>query len=59
LIGIDTSILVRYLTQDDPVQSPRATAVLERQLSRHMPGFVSVVTVAETAWVSARCYGVA
>jgi len=24
-----------------------------------MPGFVSVVTVAETAWVSARCYGVA
>jgi predicted nucleic-acid-binding protein len=23
MIGLDTNILVRYLTQDDPIQSPR------------------------------------
>ena len=33
LIGIDTNILVRHLTQDDPVQSPRRHTHLERFMS--------------------------
>jgi predicted nucleic-acid-binding protein len=33
MIGLDTNILIRYLTQDDPVQSPKATEVIERRLS--------------------------
>lgn len=57
MIGLDTNILVRYLTQDDPVQSAKATEVIEQRLSALNPGFVSVVTMAETVWVLDRAYG--
>jgi predicted nucleic-acid-binding protein len=56
MIGLDTNILVRYLTQDDPVQSPQATYVIERRLSAANPGFVSVVVMVETVWVLDRAY---
>jgi len=29
MIGLDTNILVRYLTQDDPDQSPKAARLAE------------------------------
>jgi predicted nucleic-acid-binding protein len=57
MIGLDTNILIRYLTQDDPVQSPKATEVIERRLSLANPGFVSVVTMAEIVWALDRAYG--
>jgi predicted nucleic-acid-binding protein len=57
MIGLDTNILIRYLTQDDPVQSPKATQIIERRLSPTNMGFVSVVTIAEIAWVLDRAYG--
>ena len=57
MIGLDTNVVVRYLTQDDPVQSPKATALIERGLTEEEPGFVSVVAMAETAWVLERIYG--
>jgi predicted nucleic-acid-binding protein len=57
MIGIDTDILVRYLTQDDVVQSPRANQIIERQLTETSPGFVSVVAMVEIAWVLDRAYG--
>ncbi len=56
MIGLDTNVLVRYLAQDDPIQSRRATQIIERQLSEEGPGFVSLVTIVETAWVLARVY---
>ena len=56
MIGLDTNILVRYLTQDDPALSPRATELIERRLSLANPGFVTVVTAVETAWVLESCY---
>ena len=59
MIGLDTNVLVRYLTQDDPVQSARATELIERRLSEHEPGFISVVAMAETVWVLERAYGIA
>jgi predicted nucleic-acid-binding protein len=59
MIGLDTNILVRYLTQDDPLQSPRATEILERRLTRRNPGFVSVVAMVETVWVLDSAYGLA
>lgn len=59
MIGLDTNILVRYLTQDDPVQSPKATALIEHALSEDDPGFVSVVAMVETVWVLERAYGFA
>jgi predicted nucleic-acid-binding protein len=57
MIGLDTNILVRYLTQDDPVQSKKATEIMERRLSLQEPGFVSVVAIVETVWVLERAYG--
>jgi predicted nucleic-acid-binding protein len=59
MIGLDTNILVRYLTQDDQVQSVKATEILERRLTRKNPGFVSVVVIVETVWVLDRAYGLA
>ena len=57
MIGLDTNVIVRYLTQDDAAQSAKATELLERQLSEEEPGFVSIVAMAETAWVLERVYG--
>ncbi len=57
MIGLDTNILIRYLTQDDPVQSAKATQIIERRLSPTNIGFVSVVTMAEIVWVLDRAYG--
>jgi len=56
MIGLDTNILVRYLAQDDAVQSARAAQILERRLSEANPGFVSIVTMVETVWVLDRAY---
>jgi len=57
MIGLDTNVLVRYLAQDDPVQSAKATKLIERHLSEDNPGFVGVVAMVETAWVLERAYG--
>jgi len=57
MIGLDTNILIRYLTQDDPVQSAKAREILERRLTPKNPGFVSVVAVVEAVWVLDRAYG--
>ncbi len=56
MIGLDTNVVVRYLTQDDPDQSPRASALIEERLTEAEPGFVSLVAVVETAWVLRRAY---
>ena len=56
MIGLDNNIVVRYLAQDDPVQSAKATRLLERRLREENPGFVSVVAMVETVWVLERAY---
>src|SRR5437764_1148016 len=57
MIGLDTNVLVRYLAQDDAIQSLRATQIIER-LTEEGPGFISLVTMVETVWVLDRVYGV-
>ncbi|MGQ0512085.1 MAG: PIN domain-containing protein [Betaproteobacteria bacterium] len=57
MIGVDTNVLVRYLTQDDPKQSAIATRFIEDKLSAENPGFVSAVTLCEIAWVLDASYG--
>lgn len=56
MIGIDTNVLVRYFAQDDPVQSPLARRLMERQISPSRPGFISLVALAELVWVMRRSY---
>jgi predicted nucleic-acid-binding protein len=57
MIGLDTNILVRYIAQDDVVQSPLATKIIEDRLTEEHPGFISLVTMVETVWVLDRSYG--
>ena len=56
MIGLDTNVLVRYVMQDDPRQSPRATRLIE-SLSAEDPGFVPAVTLVELVWVLSASYG--
>ncbi len=56
MTGLDTNILVRYLTQDDEVQSSIASQIIEHQLSATNPGFVSMVAMVELVWVLDRVY---
>jgi predicted nucleic-acid-binding protein len=56
VIGLDTNVLARYVMQDDPRQSPRATRLIE-SLSAEAPGFVPVVTLVELVWVLSGSYG--
>jgi predicted nucleic-acid-binding protein len=57
MIGLDTNVVVRYLTQDNPIQSRKATQIFDHQLTTVEPGFLSVVTMVETVWVLGRSYG--
>jgi predicted nucleic-acid-binding protein len=57
MIGLDTNILVRYIAQDDAVQSPVATRIIEDRLTEEHPGYISIVTMVETVWVLDRSYG--
>ena len=55
MIGLDTNVLVRYITQDDPAQAAKAAALLE-SLTAAEPGFISLIVTAELAWVLERNY---
>lgn len=56
MIGLDTNVLVRYIMQDDPKQSPKASTLIESLDADH-PGFISQVSVVELYWVLTACYG--
>lgn len=49
--GIDTSVLVRHLVQDDVKQSRAATRFIEKGYSRESPGYIGLITLCELAWV--------
>lgn len=57
MIGIDTNVLVRYLQQDDPVQSAKA-AVLITSLTPEQPGYIAVTVIIELVWVLTSRYRV-
>lgn len=48
--AVDTNIVIRYITDDDPVQSPIATKVLSG------PCYVSDTVLLETAWLLSSRY---
>ncbi len=55
MIGLDTNVLVRYIMQDDPKQSPKASELIDA-LDDMNRGFVSLVSVVELVWVLSACY---
>lgn len=58
MIGLDTNVLVRYVMQDDPRQSPRASRLID-SLAPQAPGYVSLVVLVELVWVLRSNYGLA
>ena len=50
MIGLDTNVIVRYLTRDDPAQTAAAVKLLD-SLAPDEPGFLSLVVVVELVWV--------
>jgi len=58
VIGLDTNVLVRYITQDDPDQARLVTNFLESRCSRKSPCFINHIVLCELVWVLRRCYQV-
>jgi predicted nucleic-acid-binding protein len=56
MTGIDSNVLVRYLAQDDPLQSARATRLIEHELNERAPGYIGLVALVEVCWVLKRLY---
>ena len=50
MIGLDTNIVVRYLTHDDAAQTAAAARVID-SLTSDSPGFLSLIVIAELVWV--------
>jgi predicted nucleic-acid-binding protein len=48
--GLDTNVLLRYLTDDDPLQSPIARALLVSAQEQDECFFVSSVLLCELVW---------
>ena len=55
MIGLDTNVIVRFMMDDDPVQSPIATRLFASFGTEH-PGYISLVTMAELVWVLRSSY---
>jgi predicted nucleic-acid-binding protein len=56
VIGLDTNVIVRYVTQDDARQAAAASRLFEHVLTNAQPGFVGLITLCELVWVLADCY---
>lgn len=54
--GLDTNVLVRYLTWDHPEQAERAAEVLEGAAVGGEPLFVSPLVMCELVWVLESAY---
>ncbi|MFQ5742439.1 MAG: PIN domain-containing protein [Acidobacteriota bacterium] len=57
MIGLDTNVLVRYLTQDDPAQSKKATRILETEAAQGNSFFLTSIVMCELVWVLGEAYG--
>jgi predicted nucleic-acid-binding protein len=58
VIGLDTNVLVRYLTQDDAAQSRRANKLISDAVAEGEPLHLSTIVLCETVWVLRWAYRV-
>lgn len=56
MTGLDTNVLVRYLTADDPRQSRRAAALVAEAVCAGNRLFVGAVVLCELVWVLRGAY---
>ena len=57
MMGLDTNVLVRYLTQDDVAQGRRAGALVADTVAKGDRCFVAGVVLCELVWVLRGAYG--
>ena len=51
MLGIDTNVLVRYLTRDDQAQYEKARRLIDREVTKGEPVLVCLLVLLETEWV--------
>ena len=51
MLGVDTNVLVRYLTRDDQPQYEKARRLIDRGMNKGEPVLVSLLVLLETEWV--------
>lgn len=56
MTGLDTNVLVRYLTRDDPAQYARAAAFIDAAVEGGERFVVNVVVLCELVWVLESVY---
>lgn len=59
MISLDTSVLVRYLVQDDPKQAAAANRLIQDAVGKGEKLFLSSIVVCECVWVLRGAAGVA
>ena len=56
MIGVDTNVLVRYITQDDPRQSKMAERAIEKAVAGGAKVLVQPIVLCELVWVLESAY---
>lgn len=56
MTGLDTNVLVRYLTHDDPGQSGRASMIIEAAVTKGEKLLIHPVVLCELVWVLETAY---
>lgn len=56
MIGLDTNILVRYFTRDDPEQAKAAKRLIDDARERGERLFINRIVLSELIWVLSRSY---
>jgi predicted nucleic-acid-binding protein len=51
MLGVDTNVIVRYLTRDDQQQYQRARRLINFEVVKGEPVLVSLLVLLETEWV--------
>jgi len=51
MLGVDTNVLVRYLTRDDKSQYEKQRRLIDREVAKGDPVLVSLLVLLETEWV--------
>lgn len=57
MLCIDTNILIRSLTFDDPIQSPKAIAFLKKAVAGKEEIYIPDAVILETGWALRKRYG--
>ena len=56
MIGVDTNILVRYFTQDEPVQAQVVEKIIENYANSPNSLFINNIVMCELVWVLEKGY---